>query len=575
MHKILLLFFFFLPFLSSAQDLPRYMTEYEKSVWPRYQPPQSSGRALTSPPNSQNIRAMGEWEEIDAICITWTSYLSTLKEIVKSAMLQTKVIIICSDSSTVKTYLTNNGAAPNSNVKYIIAPFNSVWIRDYGQQCVYTNDVDSLLLIDWAYNRPRPNDDAVPSYIANYFGLPLYQTTTAPYKLIHTGGNFMADGFGRGFSSNLVIDENPALTSTRVDSLMNMFMGIDPYIRMTTLPYDGIHHIDMHIKLLDEETLLLSQYPSGIADGPQIEANLQYILSNYTSVYGTPYKIIRIPVPPNTNGTWPSNGGDYLTYTNSVFVNKTILVPTYRAQYDTTALRIYREALPAGYNVVGINCNTIIQASGALHCITKEVGSQNPLLISHQPLQDTYDDTNPYTVSALIKHRSGIQDATLYYRTDTTQAYQAIGMFQGFNPEYWLADIPAQPAGTRVYYYIEGHAFAGKTQVRPITAPTGYWSFDVLDITSYQEKQNEIALDKIYPNPSKGITVIPVQHAFNQTGQIILKDVLGKTVQIIYDGVFNQSKTNYFINTTNIPAGIYFVELRTDNKIVAQKLIVR
>ena len=55
---------------------------------------------------------------------------------------------------------------------------------------------------------------------------------------------------------------------------MNKFLGVDRYIKMNTLPYDQIHHIDMHMKLLDEETLLVGQYPPGIADGPQIEANL-------------------------------------------------------------------------------------------------------------------------------------------------------------------------------------------------------------------------------------------------------------------------------------------------------------
>ncbi len=56
--------------------------------------------------------------------------------------------------------------------------------------------------------------------------------------------------------------------------------------------------------------------------------------------------------------------------------------------YDTTALRIYREAMP-GYNIVGINCNSIIYLNGAIHCITKEVGSFNPLFISHSRVRDT------------------------------------------------------------------------------------------------------------------------------------------------------------------------------------------
>lgn len=55
---------------------------------------------------------------------------------------------------------------------------------------------------------------------------------------------------------------------------------------METLPYDGIHHIDMHMKLLDEETLLVSKYPTGVADGPQIEANIQYVLNNFNRHLG-------------------------------------------------------------------------------------------------------------------------------------------------------------------------------------------------------------------------------------------------------------------------------------------------
>jgi hypothetical protein len=50
---------------------------------------------------------------------------------------------------------------------------------------------------------------------------------------------------------------------------------------MPELPYDNISHIDMHMKLLDEETLLVSRYPDGVADGPQINQNINYVLNNF------------------------------------------------------------------------------------------------------------------------------------------------------------------------------------------------------------------------------------------------------------------------------------------------------
>src|SRR6185436_9621104 len=172
--------------LESMPEYLRLISNYQQS-------------GITTPPSSA-VRASAEWEEIDALMITWTTYASILKEIVRYAQTETQVLIVCSDSNAVISYLNSN-SVPLTNVHYIIAPFNSVWSRDYGQWNIYTNDVDSLALIDWIYNRPRPKDDTVPAAIANYTGLPLYQTTTAPNDLIHTGGNFMTDGFGTGFSS--------------------------------------------------------------------------------------------------------------------------------------------------------------------------------------------------------------------------------------------------------------------------------------------------------------------------------------------------------------------------------------
>jgi hypothetical protein len=350
-------------------------------------------------------------------------------------------------------------------------------------------------------------------------------------------------------------------------------MGISRYIKMNTLPYDVIHHIDMHIKLLDEETLLVGEYPQGVADGPQIEANLQYVLSNHMSVFGTPYKVIRIPMPPD-NGQYPNTGGDYFTYTNSSFINKTVIVPTYGIPYDTTALRIYREALP-GYNIVGINSTSSIGSLGALHCITKEIGTADPLLISHQPLPDTYDDVNPYGVIAFMKHRSGIANATLYYRTDTVQPYTAVAMVPMAMPDRYLGDIPAQPVGTTVYYYVEGEAVSGKTQVRPMPAPAGYWDFRVLGATAVQQQDLlETEMKKPFPNPSKGITCIPVNFGKAGHASIELIDAKGSRVAGIFNGDILQGERKFFIDTSAFPSGLYTIRLISGDFVANSRLVI-
>lgn len=556
---------------SAQQNLPVGFSGDEQSRMPAYLQ-QITPAGITTPPGGR-LRTMAEWEEIQGLTITWTSYQSTLREIVRAARLETHVYIVCSDSNTVKNYLTTYNV-PLSNISYIIAPYNTVWMRDYGQNTVYKNDVDSLMLVDWIYNRPRPKDDTLPRVLGRFMNIPLYETTQSPYDLIHTGGNFMSDGFGTAFSSNLVVDENPQHTVPEIDSIMNWFMGIDRYIKMPTLPYDGIHHIDMHMKLLDEQTLLMGQYPVGVSDGPQIEANLQYVLSNYNSKFGTPYKVIRIPQPPDQYGDYPDNGGAYCTYANAVFVNKTVILPLYYQQYDTTALRIWHEALP-GYNIVGINCNTIIQASGAIHCITHSIGVDDPLLISHQPLPNTTNTVTPYPVDAFITHRTGIQSASIWWRTDTLQPYVSASMtLTNATTNTWSGAIPAQAAGTRVYYYIEAQANSGKTQVRPMPAPAGYWWFDVTGPNAVQEISTTAFLPA-YPNPSHGITCIPVKLSGDTRGSLKLCNLLGEEIKLIHEGEFVAGEKNYFIDSSNLLAGAYLLVLQTEQGTATQKLMVR
>ncbi|MES2592612.1 MAG: agmatine deiminase family protein [Bacteroidota bacterium] len=559
---------------SAEEQLEIQRSDYQE---PFYQP-----QGITSPPQGA-VRNMAQWEEVQGLTITWTSYESVLREIVRAARLETQVYIICGpdcdgDSIAVKNYLTSGGVAL-SNVNYIHAPCNSVWARDYSANTVYMNDVDSLILVDWKYNRPsRIKDDTICRSIARKLNIPLYETTQGSNKLIHTGGNYMTDGLGTAFSSELILDENPLLTEVQANTIMQNFMGINRYIKMATLPYDGIHHIDMHMKLLNEETLLVGQYPQGTADGPQIEANLQYVLSNFNSVFGTPYKVIRIPQPPDQlyNYYYPDNNGNYLTYANSVIINKTVIVPQFYTEYDTTAIRIWKEAMP-GYTIKGINSNSTISASGSLHCITHSVGVQDPILIVHQNLPNTLNTTVPYQVDARIQHKTGISAATLYYSTDTTQPFSSVAMTLTNAPNNtWTGYIPAQPAGTRIFYYIKAIANSGKQQVRPMPAPLGNFEFEVLTITQIKNASASVfTMKPAFPNPSHGITCIPVVFDKATEGTVTLFDMIGNKVALIYEGSMFPGEKNFFINTIDINAGAYLITVETTAGRISQKLMIK
>ncbi len=573
---------------SNAQNQrtwPHAITEQERDYVERIGFEPSVARGIETPPPYDNIRTAAEWEEVEALTISWTSFPCIQKQIVEAAKEECTVIIFADDMEEVTDYLTGNqcgGALTLENIQIVPTVYNSIWIRDYGANTVYGSWNDDRVLVDWLYNRPRPDDDAIPDVLASTLGLELYSTTGAPNDLMNTGGNWMSDGFGTAFASELIIDENdggstwwtdyPDHSEEEINQIISDFHGVDTYITMPNLPIDGIHHIDMHMKLLDESTLLKAEYPEGTADGPQINANLEYVLSNFTTRWGTPFNVVRIPSPPEQGfgGGYPDENGWYLTYTNSVFVNNTILLPTYYTEYDTTAVRIYEEALP-GYNVVGIDCDNngeaIISLSGAIHCITHTVGIEDPLMISHLPLPDTDDTVNDYAVEAYISHRSQIESATMHWSTNSVSEWNAVPMalIDG-ETENWSVSIPAQPLGTTVYYYVEANANSGKTGTRPMPAPDGWWSFNVNDASlGINEIVQNSPLLQAFPNPAAAITCIPLHLRQASEGQLYLSNALGQQIQMIHSGDFRGGEQKYFFDAQGMAAGAYLLTLDLDS----------
>lgn len=556
-------------------------------------------QVFNSPP-PQSVRSMAEWEELQALVVTWNGQPAILANIIRAARTECKVIVCCNSSfnvSSAQNYLISQGVDLSSNVEFAIIPNNSIWVRDYGPQCVYANDVDSLMLVDWIYNRhDREYDDQVPVALGEYLHLPVFSSTLAPYDLVNTGGNYMSDGMGTAFASKLILINNDTTKNAEcssnpndlfgqsnhdesaIDNIAQEYMGIDRYVKFDPLPYDCIHHIDMHMKLLDEQTLLVGQYPPGIADGPQIEANIQYLLSQFTSGFGTPFKVVRIPMPPQ-NGNYPP-GAHYRTYANATFVNRTIIVPFYETQYDTIARRIWETAMP-GYNVVGVNCNNIIPLRGAVHCITREIGTPDPLRIVHQPIEGVLqNNAGPanYPATALIQHRDGIASATLFYRQKNQTNWESVPMSANSAPDssnYWTGFIPKQEQYyDTLFYYMEAVSNSGKTRQRPLPGPDGPWRFPIqINVSSVNAPVAE--LKEIFPNPAGAITAIPVEATAKTWGIITLHNSFGQTVRILHEGEMPAGPSTYFFDAAQLPPGAYFVQMRSGDSIKTKKLVVK
>ena len=159
-----------MPFLGLSQSdgpIPNYTTESESLLVSEM----TFTSAIPTPPPTSSVRTMAEWEEVEYLVVTWEpAFPNILRQIVAAAVEEAKVIIVTQNETSVSSYLSSNGV-PLDNVIFLDEPWNSIWIRDYAGNTVYTDDVGERALVDWIYNRPRPLDNVIPSAHASYIRL--------------------------------------------------------------------------------------------------------------------------------------------------------------------------------------------------------------------------------------------------------------------------------------------------------------------------------------------------------------------------------------------------------------------
>ncbi|MDW7987423.1 MAG: agmatine deiminase family protein, partial [candidate division WOR-3 bacterium] len=295
----------------------------------------------TAPPEGW-VETPAEFEPLRAVFITWiysqSSYRPIFREIVREVSEVTRCYIIAqaSDTISIKNYLVSGGV-PLDSVGFYVWPYNSIWIRDYGPWFIRKYDGGEGI-VDFIYNRPRPLDDTIPRCIGYRWFLPVYSS-----PLTHAGGNFMVDGLGTGFASNLILQENTQYTRAQIDSLMRLYCGLDQFIVVPRINIEYTGHIDLWTKILNDTLILVGAYSPGHPNYTILNQNAD-TLSRIKNREGITYRVARIPMPYSTSQAPP-------TYLNSLMVNNKVLVPTWGLSEDTVALRIYQNLLP-GHEII-------------------------------------------------------------------------------------------------------------------------------------------------------------------------------------------------------------------------------
>ena len=244
------------------------------------------------------------------------------------------------------------------------------------------------------------------SFGVNYYGL----------GLVEAGGNMLLDGKGAVIVSDVIFDASqgfdPNLTEEQLSQYFLDYFGVHKVIITPHLINDGTGHIDMFVKIINDTTIIVGEYENqstGYPGNYDLCNQVANQLANETNGVGRPFNIIRMPMP-------PYNGGITYTYVNSLLVNNKVLVPVYgftdTFANDNDVLSQYEEIIP-GSEAIGFDCNQIIPANGAIHCITMKVPAMKEMISCGYNLGDVNLDNkiNIYDILRLVDIVSGISES--------------------------------------------------------------------------------------------------------------------------------------------------------------------
>jgi agmatine/peptidylarginine deiminase len=327
-------------------------------------------------PTTGVVRSPAEYDPMRGVLYSYASYPTIVTDMVKELTedpTKDDIAYVVVNSESQRTSATSSFVAAGANmsrVQFFVQPMNSVWIRDYGPHFITVDN--ALAIADSHYYPTRPLDSFVPTLVGdNNFRVPTYDM-----GLYFSGGNFQPGPNRSGFVTALVNRDNPSgdgFDAALISELKQEYLGIDTLHVLPQLPFsvDGTGHIDMWMYLVDQDTVIISEFlPGSDATAIQITNNAVGYMQNLG------FEVFRTPA-------WNS-GGTHFTYANAFRVNDRIFVPVYGTSYkpggnsaynsrDDQAIQAWQAAAGPGVEIIPIQCSQIIPAAGAIHCIVKQV----------------------------------------------------------------------------------------------------------------------------------------------------------------------------------------------------------
>ncbi|MGR9100438.1 MAG: agmatine deiminase family protein [Gammaproteobacteria bacterium] len=339
------------------------------------------------------IRMPAEWEFQSAVMIAWPhpggDFGAQLEAVENSYGLIAKTIaerqglfIVCKDREHRQHVVDRLKSAVMTNIRFALAPFNDMWVRDTAPISIDT--ARGIELLDFRFNGwggkyAFLDDDALSLrlYEQGLFGDAAMRRT----DMVLEGGSLESDGQGTLLTTRQCLlnpNRNPALSQSGIESRLKELLGFE---RILWLDQDNLEgddtdaHIDTLARFCSTDTIAYTSCED--PRDPHFDGlkDMESQLKKLAMPSGDSYRLVALPLPKaiysDANQRLPAN------YANFLIINGAVLIPAYDDPMDEVVFRKLSGCFP-DREIIPIPCIPLVHQYGSLHCMTMQFYPSNP-----------------------------------------------------------------------------------------------------------------------------------------------------------------------------------------------------
>lgn len=318
-----------------------------------------------------------EFEKQSALLVAWTDFENVnqvVSEIIKKTWDRLQLVVIVRDENAYYDVvdLLSDHKIPRERVRFSFIDLDSCWLRDLGP----INGRDSASNSIWfdaqvvrSWRKQQVVADGLPAILERG-----WRTARYTSSLFMEGGSLLASGNGLTFCSSSIplINARFGFSADATDKEVRRITGASELVFVDPLVGEPTGHIDMFMTVVSPTQVVIGEYRNKQdPNAATLDSNAQKIAS--LTYNGQDISVTRVPMPKSKL--------EWANYTNVVYANGVLLVPSWgeaHAPMEKEVHAIYSQLLP-GWKILSIDCSGLVNAGGALHCLTCNLGTAVPV----------------------------------------------------------------------------------------------------------------------------------------------------------------------------------------------------